>query len=136
MKKITKKQRAEKPAVDVMNDAMMVAEGVRLPHLMPRDPSVWTKTKVEKNRLKQLKRRDKTGFTTRWSSRSKHSCSLVSKMIFHVIPTAKGEKSTLSISSTLYDIPRILKQYKDVMFETYSWNGKTYKRNELPFWGR
>lgn len=135
MKKIEKKQRAEKPAVDVMNDVMMVAEGIRLPHLKPRDLSVWTKTKAEKDKLKQAKRRDKTEFATRWSSQPKHSCPLVSKMIFHVIPTAKGEKTTLSISSTLYDIPRILKQYKDVMFETYSWNGKTYKRSELPFWG-
>lgn len=135
MKKIVKKQKVEREPVDVTNDAMMAAEGIRLPNLKPRDVSIWTKTPSEKAKLKQAKRRDKTKFTTRWAAQPKHTCPLVSKMIFHIIPLTKGGKTTLSISSTLYDIPRILKQYKNVMFETYSWNGKTYKRSELPFWG-
>ena len=133
MKKIARKQKVEREPIDVTNDAVMVAEGIRLPNLKPRDTTVWTKTPAEKAKLKQAKLRDKTEFATRWSAQPKHSCPLVSKMIFHVSP-ADGGKTTLSISSTLYDIPRILKQYSKVMYQTYSSNGKTYKRRELPLW--
>lgn len=41
--------------VDVTNDEMMVALGIRPKNLEPRDPLVWTKTTREKNRLKKVK---------------------------------------------------------------------------------
>ena len=41
--------------VDVHDEALMVALGIRNPNLEPRDPSVWTKTAKEKALLKHLR---------------------------------------------------------------------------------
>ena len=134
MKKIARKQRVELSPVDVMNDAMMVAEGIRVPMLKPRDPSVWTKTADERRKLKIAKARDNTKFETRWVAHRKQSCPLVANMIFHVIPTDKFPKTTYSFNCPLHEIPRILKKFKKVMVGEYKWNGKTYQREQLPFW--
>lgn len=75
MKKIEKPKRVqqsdEELRVDVYNDAEMVALGLRVPPLVPRDPSVWTKTPSEKFILKRERARDKTEFLTRWAGKKK-----------------------------------------------------------------
>lgn len=138
MKKIEKPKRVqqsdEELRVDVYNDAEMVALGMRVPPLAPRDPSVWTKTPSEKFILKRERARDKTEFLTRWAGKKK-SIPVYDKLIVRLHKAPKGGKNTLSIKCGQSDIPKILARYKDNVVN-YSWNGKTYTRTSLPFWGR
>lgn len=140
MKKIVRKpQREEREPVDVTNDAMMVAEGIRPANALPRDKSVWSKTSSEKIALRMAKARDNSKFTTRWGSKGR-SVSVVSKLTFHVVPTKElplgtFPKTTYSFNCTLSSIQRILSGFGNAV-QQYYWNGKTYTTAELPFWGR
>lgn len=51
------------PWVNVHDDELMIKLGIRPPHLVPRDPSVWTKTPYEKKLLKSLRRVHKKAHT-------------------------------------------------------------------------
>ena len=125
--------------VDVHNDALMVSLGIRHPSYVQRDPSVWTKTPYEKKMLKSLRRLHK------------------GKMYFHSIPTRpipvkakiivylKSNKlfpnSTYSKECYLHEIDNVISRYFDdskgkneCLVLKYSYNGKTYKYWERPFW--
>lgn len=133
-KPVKKMTKVEKAPVDVQNNAMMIAEGIRLPDLKPRDPAVWTKTPEEKRLLKIAKRRDNSKFLSQWSAHPKNGFSYQAKLIFHIKPNDVFTKTTYSFDCRIHEIQAILKKFKNCIFGTYSWNGKEYDRTELPVW--
>lgn len=95
-----------------------------------RDPDVWTKTPKEKKALKSLRKLYKK------------------KMYFHIAPPKhipvygtlivqlkknnKFPNTTYSMKCWQHEIGGILEYYGTVA--KYSYNGKTYKPEERPFW--
>lgn len=56
------KKKTDSTHIDVNDDNLMVELGMRPPLLTPRDPSVWTKTKQEKVKLRALRKSVKKTF--------------------------------------------------------------------------
>lgn len=153
MKKIVSKQKEEDLKVDVTNDAEMVALGIRLPNLTPRDQSIWTKTDKEKALLKKAKHSYHGEFSSKWGF-TKKPIPVYAKLIVTIKPsksfmikdseTGKNlYKTTFSHKCGQSDIPAILSKYVEEdrklkvaypLVVKYSWNGKTYGPKELPFW--
>lgn len=112
-------KKRETPPIDVKNDELMVAEGLRPAVVKPRDPSVWTKTKDEKEFWKSL-------------PRVKY-CNWMPPAYVHA---AKGklivyskENRTSSHNCMISDIPEILSNFSKII--KYSWNGITYPPNYI-----
>lgn len=118
MKKIEKKR--EDMRVDVNNDAEMVALGIRNPHVLPRDPSVWTKT--EKERRAWRKQRHFPAPDSRWAPPVK-----VSRFTGRLTVNVRGlDKTTYSHNCPETDIPYLLGKYKSEHSSIVRafWNGK------------
>lgn len=115
----------------INDDAWMVAEGLRLPTRQPRDPSMWTKTLAERERIRELKH---------IKYHIARSCIDGRKYIpiyLKLIVQVRGlEKTTYSLKCWQADIPSVLSRFKERGGEIikYQWNGKTYAPNEVPFW--
>ena len=125
-----KKVREEREPVDVMDNEMMVREGLRQPNRVPRDPSVWTKTDKEKRLWKKYRRFPAPD--SRWAAPEKGG-GLPGKLIVQV----KGmEKSTFSHKCTTTDVPYLLSKYKTETSSIVkcSWNGKTFDAENLRLW--
>ena len=127
--------------VDVHDDAQMVELGIRPPSLAPRDPSVWTKTPYEKRILKSLRRIHK-GRMHFHSSPIKH-IPVRARLIVQLKHNKKFPKSTYSSECNMHEIGSILSKYyqwnkknkcTECLIVKYSYNGKTYKPWERPFW--
>lgn len=128
--------------IDVTDDALMVAEGLRAPNREPRDPSVWSKTLEEKAKLRVL-RNTKYKFG-RWPAPTK-VISMSGKLIVYTNGVQTGYnkvlkrsiyKTTFSHECIMSDIPYLLSKYKTDRSAVlkYQWNGTTYSPDSLPFW--
>lgn len=145
MKKEVKKQRPVKKdqnnsEVNVHDDALMVSLGLRCPSLTPRDKSVWTKTPNEKRILRNVKY---SSYDGHFGTIPFKSIPVKSKLIIQLQNNKVYPKSTYSIECLQSDIPNIISKYvvtnkksgvsKNIVVK-YSWNGKSYKPNQIPAW--
>jgi hypothetical protein len=137
-------QSREKGWIDIKNDELMVEEGLRQPKLEPRDESVWTKTPNEKRILRSV--RVKSGLRT--SIVPTKSIPVRDKLVIYLEKNNVYPKTTISTECWQHEISNIISNYtiidrknskkdrtvyKNIVLK-YSWNGKTYRNNELPVW--
>lgn len=137
-------QSREENWIDIKNDELMVKEGLRQPKLEPRDESVWSKTPNEKRILRSV--RDKSKLHT--SVIPTKSIPVRSKLIIYLEKNNVYPKTTISTECWQHEISEIISNYmivdkknskkdktvyKNIVLK-YSWNGKTYRNNELPIW--
>lgn len=123
--------------IDIHNDDIMRANGLWRPYdVIPRDPSVWTKTKEERKRLKKLRGTWK-GLDLHFHNIPHKFIQVPGKLIIQLKKNKIYPKTTYSIKCWQSDIPEILIKYsgnKGTYISYYKWNGKTYCPTELPFW--
>lgn len=145
--KSPKKGSQEEAKIDIHNDDEMRENGLWRPYdQTPRDPSVWTKTKKEKEDLKNMK--------SRWKKEDMHfhsipvkQTNIKAKLIVYLGKEAnkvkKFDRTTYSSQCYLHNIENVLSKYKvwnnkmkrfDNLVVKYSYNGKTYEPHERPFW--
>ena len=127
--------------VDVHDDELMIELGIRPPHLVPRDPSVWTKTPYEKKLLKSLRRIHKGRIY--FHSVPRKSIPVRAKLIIQLKKNKKFPHTTYSTECWQHEIGDILFRYyqtnkktgfSESLVSKYIYNGKTYSPNERPFW--
>lgn len=128
---------------DLNDDAFMVAENLRQPMRQPRDAKVWVKTDKEKKLWKKYRRFPAPNYN--WPAPSK-SIPIPGNLIVYTsgFYTGKSDgkkpvfKTTFSHKCIQSDIPYLIRKYKTDRCRVirYSWNGKTYSPDSLPFWGR
>ena len=134
-------QRENDPWVDVYNDKLMVELGIRPPHVIPKDKSVWTKTPYEKKmlRLERCKHKEKIHF----HSTPRKSIPVEAKLIIYLKKNNKFPYTTYSIKCKQHEIEDILFNYcaknrktghNECLITKYVYNGKTYAPSEKPFW--
>lgn len=120
-------KKVEVEPIDVNNDAMMIAAGLRQPSVKPRDPSVWSKTDKERKLWKRYRR-----FPIpegNWPAPIKSS-----RFVGVLIVNVKGmDKTTFSHKCSDVSMPDILSRYKS---ETCTivrafWNGKEINPESL-----
>lgn len=142
-KKVSKKSvQSESDFVDVHNDALMVALGIRHDILDPRDENVWVKTPNEKRILKNAKHSSRED-DDHFSVIPNQFIPVWGKLVIYLKKNNKYPKTTYSTECWQNDIASILSKYQAYNKKTessssvilkYSWNGKTYKLGTLPFW--
>lgn len=135
-------RKEENIRIDVHNDEVMRNMGFLRPlNQAPRDASVWTKTPNERRLLRNVKHIGRRGDMHFHSVPFKHS-PVRNKLIIYLKKNKKYPKTTYSIECWMSDIPDILMQYQATDSKTkytksvvakYSFNGKTYAPNELPY---
>ena len=140
-------QSREEGWVDIKNDELMVKFGLRQPVLEPRDESVWRKSPNEKRLLKVLRNSIKDKGRT--STIPMKSIPVRSKLIIYLENNNVYPNTTISTECWQHEIGEIISNYmivdrknskkdktvyKNIVMK-YSWNGKTYRNNQLPFWG-
>lgn len=127
--------------VNVRDDELMIALGIRPPHLIPRDPSVWTKTPREKKLLKSLRKIHKGRIY--FHSIPRKSIPVRAKLIVQLKKNKKFPYTTYSTECWQHEIGDILFRYyqtnkntgfSESLVSKYIYNGKTYSPNERPFW--
>ena len=120
---------------DLTDDAFMVAEHLRQPSVTPRDPSVWSKTPKERKLWKRYRRFPAPSY--QWPAPAK-SIPIPGTLVVYVKGGKMNPKNTFSHKCIQSDIPFLLSKYKTEKSQVtkYSWNGKTYAPDCLPFWGR
>lgn len=140
--RVTKEKKEE--TINVHNDNAMRKAGFLRPSIQtPRDESVWTKTPYEKQALRKAKyhciNKD-MHFHNTPRKVSKVRCNLIITTYKH----KQFPKTTYSVECYQHEIPSILAKYyvnnkklgcATSIVKKYSWNGKTYNYNELPFEG-
>lgn len=127
--------------VDVHNDELMIELGIRPPHLIPRDPSVWTKTPREKKLLKSLRKIHKGHI--HFHSVPKKSIPVKAKLIIQLKKNKKFPNTTYSTECWQHKIEDILLNYyaknnktghNECLVSKYIYNGQAYSPDERPFW--
>ncbi len=128
--------------VDVHDDALMVELGIRQPNATPRDKTVWTKTPNEKRILRNMRnsvRKEKIHFYTVPNK----SIPVWDKLIIYLKKNKTFPNTTYSTKCWMHEIGDILSMYNqynkktdfyDNLVVKYSYNGKTYKPEERPYW--
>lgn len=126
--------------VDVHDDVLMIKLGIRPRHVSPKDPSVWTKSKQEKKILKTLRCVHKGEL--HFGSIPIREIPVRAKLIIQLKKNKYFPHTTYSTICNMHKIGEILSYYNwdsknqvplDIVAK-YSFNGKTYKPNERPFW--
>lgn len=121
------------PWIDVHNDELMVQLGIRPPHYVPNDSSVWSKTTHERNLLNSVRNN-----STRMYFHSVPSkyIPVKAKLIIYLKKNKKFPNTTYSRECYQHEIDSILLKYSDggSLVSKYTFNGRTYKPNERPFW--
>jgi hypothetical protein len=138
-KKIVRKE--EDRWIDVHNDETMRKMGFFRPlDQLERDKNVWTKNSYERKSLKIAKY---SGKDMHFHSIPRKIIPVQDKLIIYLTKNKKFPKTTYSVICFMHDIPNILANYNVVNSKTkmsksvvskYSFNGKTYKPDELPVW--
>lgn len=141
-KKSTKKE--ENRWVDVRNDKVMREMGILRPlPLVPRSSSVWTKTQLEKDVLREERNCTRKGDMHFHTIPYRHS-TVRAKLIIYLKPNKDFDKSTYSKECSLSDVAEVLSNYKvynkksksmESVVAKYSYDGKTYT-NSFPYWTR
>lgn len=134
-------QQEEDRRIDVHNDELMVELGIRSPHIIPRDKTVWTKTAYEKRllRIERCKHKEKIHFH---NSPCK-SIPVKAKLIIYLKKNKKFFNTTYSTECWQHEIGNILLNYyvdnqktghNECLVLKYVYNGKTYDPDKRPFW--
>lgn len=134
-------QREEDRWVDVHNDELMILLGIRAPHAISRDSSVWTKTSYEKKvlRVERCKHKGKIYF----HNTPRKNIPVRAKLIIYLKKNNKFPYTTYSTKCMQHEIGNILFNYYaknnktgsiECLVAKYIYNGKTYTPNERPFW--
>lgn len=136
-------QQEEDRWIDVHNNDVMREMGFLRPFPQaPRDESVWRKTPNERRLLRNVKHVEK-GKDMHFHSVPHKHIHVRAKLIIQLKKNRKYPNTTYSTECWMSDIPNILAKYQVVNPKTeysesavarYSFNGKTYVPNELPFW--
>lgn len=128
--------------INVHDDNVMREMGFLRPFVQSlRDKSVWEKSAYDRKMLKKFRNSGRNidmHFHTIPQKVIKVRCNL----IINLRKNKKFNKTTYSIECWQHEIPFILSKFSvknksgnDVnIIRKYSWNGKTYNPNELPFW--
>lgn len=120
--------------VDVHDDELMIELGIRPPHAIPRDKTVWTKTPSEKQALKveRCKHKGRIHF----QNPPRKSIPVKDKLIIYLKKNKKFANTTYSTKCWQHEIGDILLNYcqDECLVAKYFYNGKTYAPNERPFW--
>lgn len=129
--------------IDVHNNDVMREMGFLRPlPQAPRDESVWRKTPNERRLLRNVKHVVK-GEDMHFHSVPHKHIHVRAKLIIQLKKNKKYPNTTYSTECWMSDIPDILDKYQVTNPKTkysesavvrYSFNGKTYAPNELPFW--
>jgi len=128
---MAKKSKEDKP-VNVNDDNSMREAGFMRPYpVTPRDPEVWTKSNREKKALKKLRRVHKEDM--HFNNCPHKPIRVESKLIIFLKKNKIYDKSTYSIKCWQSDVPEIVRSFDKNVIK-YSFNGKTYAPNEVPFW--
>lgn len=130
--------------IDVHDDDVMREMGFSRFDVAPRDESVWTKTPRERELLKKLRPTWK-GLNMHFHTAPRKFIQVPGKLIIQLRKNNVFPKTTYSTKCWQSDIPHILSRYvinnkrlnisKSAVLK-YTWNGRTYNYNELPFWGK
>lgn len=130
--------------IDVHDDKVIQEMGLmRTNPVVPRDKTVWSKTSAERRNLQKAKDSEKKR-EMRFSTFPIKHVPIKDKLIIYLYKNSVYPKTTYSAVCWQHEIPFILSKYVKVNFKLntatnlvakYSFNGKTYSRNELPFWG-
>ena len=127
--------------VDVHDAALMVELGIHPRPATPRDPSVWTKSEQEKRILRTLRCINKGDM--HFNIPPHRSIPVQDKLIIQLRKNKQFPYTTYSIICGMHQIGDILNffQQQDHQNKTvinlvakYTFNGKTYKPDERPFW--
>ena len=127
--------------VDVHDAALMIELGIHPHPATPRDSSVWTKSKQEKKILRTLRCAHKGKMYLGTSPRK--VIPVQDKLIVQLKKNKRFPYTTYSTICYMHQIGDILNFFyqQDRQTKTainvvakYTYNGKTYKPNERPFW--
>ena len=121
--------------IDVHNDNAMRAAGLWRPYdVTPRDPSVWTKTKKEKEKLKRMKY---IKFNGHFLDEPRKHPVVTAKLIIYLTKNKKFKNTTYSFICTDTKVPGILQRFMidgkyraKNLVSKYVFNGRTYAPNE------
>ena len=119
-------------SVDVHNDELMIALGVRNPVLVGRDQGVWNKSKKEKKALREARNlhKSKMHFNSSYSK----SIPVRDKLIIQLKKNKVFPFTTYSVVCNMSDIQNILNYFGHTIVSKYYFNGKTYGPYEQPYW--
>ena len=129
------------PWINVHDDTLMIELGIRPRPITPRDPSVWTKSKQEKKILKTLRSSHKRKM--HFGIHPIKEIPMQAKLIIQLKKNKKFPFTTYSTICGMHQIGDILNFFYQQdrkskvavnVVAKYSFNGKTYKPNERPFW--
>lgn len=134
-------QREDIQLVNVRDDEQMIELGIRPPHVIPRDKSVWTKTSYEKKSLKIERNKHKERI--HFHSVPRKSIPVRAKLIIYLKKNKNFPYTIYSTECMQHEIGDILFNYylknhktgcNECLITKYVYNGKTYDPNERPFW--
>lgn len=130
-------EKSESSWVDVHNDELMISLGIRPPHLIQRNPSVWKKSEQEKKILKSRRRIHKREM--HFNSVPQKSIPVIAKLIIYLRKNNQFSRTTYSTKCWQHDVDDILSNYRDSnsgesLVLKYVYNNITYQPNERPFW--
>lgn len=138
-------QQEEDRWINVHDDNVMREMGFFRPfNQSPRDESVWTKTPNERRLLRAVKHSCKDE-DMHFHATPHKFIKVPGKLIIQLRKNNVFPKTTYSTKCWQSDIPEILSRYvinnkrlniSESAVLKYTWNGKTYNYNELPFWGK
>ena len=129
--------------IDVHDDAVMREMGFNRFEKTPRDESVWTKTPRERQLLKKIRHTWK-GLDLHFHSVPPKRGTVRAKLIVQLKSNDVFPKSTYSFECLNTHISDILGKFKVIdpvtgwsesVVAKYSYNGRTYAPNELPYCG-
>lgn len=129
--------------INVHDDAVMREMGFSRFDRVPRDESVWTKTPKERQLLKKMKHTYKD-MNPHFHSIPPKRATFRAKLIIQLKPNNIFPKSTYSqeclnthISDVLekFEIIDSVTRWPESIVAKYSYNGRTYAPNELPYYG-
>lgn len=127
--------------VDVHDDALMIKLGIHPRHVIPRDLSIWTKSKQEKKILRTLRCAHKGKMHLGVSPRK--VIPVRAKLIVQLKKNKRFPHTTYSTICGMHQIVDVLnffcqQDHQNKMMVSvvakYTFNGKTYSPDERPFW--
>lgn len=127
--------------VDVHDGALMVELGIYPCLATPRDPSVWSKSRQEKKILRTLRCTHKGKMHLSTSPRE--VIPVRAKLIVQLKKNKRFPYTTYSTICGMHQIGDVLNFFRQwdrqngmmvSIVAKYTFNGKTYKPNERPFW--
>lgn len=135
-------QKEEDRWINIHDDNVMREMGlVRSLPLVPRDENVWSKNAYERRIVSKV--RHSSGTDMHFHTCPRKAIPVRCKLIVYLKKNKQFGKTTYSTECWQHEIPEILSKFQVInrkagtatsVVMKYSWNGKTYQPNTLPFW--